>query len=811
MAAEEASVAAAVAAAALEATVLLSDTDNDTDSDSDSDDGGSSGAAAATVDNPPATSPAAVAAAPPTGSSSSSKGSDGEDEDDDAIVSLLGRLTVGQDAGSPKLAAVPSSSAPPPPADCSSSSNGTATPPTLPLRDYQASIVSTVMQQLVAVRDGGSGGGSGVPAPNSALVYLPTGGGKTRIAADLCCRLRDAHGWRAAFVVNRVKLVDQAGAAFEGAGLGGQVDYIASGKPPPRAGADATVTVVSIQTFLRRYGSSTRSSSGSGGAGGGDGSSSGDDDKSGGGEKPPHVGDGATAADAADGKPLPPAVACIILDEAHGSFCVSYARLLRAFSVAAARSGTPPPFILGLTATPFRLDPEQKLSSFFKRLIAGPSIADLVARKVLVPPVVVPCDAGRLQQRAIIGGEPGAEPGSGAAGDAVLHAVVAAWQRACGGRLTIAFAADVSQSRRLVAAFTAAGVVAAHVDGGTPASEREATYAAFHRHDVRVLSSVGVLCEGFDEPAVAAVILVRDTFSKALYVQQVGRGLRAFPGKSDCIVLDVAGVVARHGPLEAVAAGVDDSWDAAGAAAAGGGTGDDSDAAAALMARLQVRDEGDDSEGDGSTGGEEEAASVQPRWTCKVAGCGTENALGTRACKTCGGVKKLSTSTMDWKKKAAQGYRGVRRGPAPMVAAAAAAAAEASRAYAASYVPSWGGATSRPQPAAGGGTTGGGRGAAPVQPALFVIPQKAASAPAAPAPTPTTTPPPAASPPPPPGRRRPAPCRRVQVRRRWCRLPTCGTRQHFMQRWHALAYPTSRWRWRATSGSAASWPAARRR
>jgi DNA repair protein RadD len=63
---------------------------------------------------------------------------------------------------------------------------------------------------------------------------------------------------------------------------------------------------------------------------------------------------------------------------------------------------------------------------------------------------------------------------------------------------------------------------------------------------------MGVLTTGFNAPAVDLIAMLRPTKSTGLYVQMAGRGTRLAPGKQDCLVLDFAGNVARHGPIDAV-------------------------------------------------------------------------------------------------------------------------------------------------------------------------------------------------------------------------------------------------------------------
>ncbi|MCV9880014.1 DEAD/DEAH box helicase [Brenneria izbisi] len=82
---------------------------------------------------------------------------------------------------------------------------------------------------------------------------------------------------------------------------------------------------------------------------------------------------------------------------------------------------------------------------------------------------------------------------------------------------------------------------AALVSAATPAAERDALIAAFKRQQLRYLVNVAVLTTGFDAPHVDLIAILRPTESVSLYQQIVGRGLRLFPGKTDCLILDYAG------------------------------------------------------------------------------------------------------------------------------------------------------------------------------------------------------------------------------------------------------------------------------
>jgi DNA repair protein RadD len=74
----------------------------------------------------------------------------------------------------------------------------------------------------------------------------------------------------------------------------------------------------------------------------------------------------------------------------------------------------------------------------------------------------------------------------------------------------------------------------------------------FKAGTIRALTNANVLTTGFDAPSIDLIAMLRPTMSPGLYVQMAGRGLRIADGKTDCLVLDFAGVVEQHGPITAV-------------------------------------------------------------------------------------------------------------------------------------------------------------------------------------------------------------------------------------------------------------------
>jgi DNA repair protein RadD len=90
------------------------------------------------------------------------------------------------------------------------------------------------------------------------------------------------------------------------------------------------------------------------------------------------------------------------------------------------------------------------------------------------------------------------------------------------------------------------------VTSETPGDERRAIFEAFRNGSIRCLTGVNIFSVGFDIPQVDLIALLRPTLSTGLFVQQCGRGMRLAPDKYDCFVLDFAGNVRRHGPLDEI-------------------------------------------------------------------------------------------------------------------------------------------------------------------------------------------------------------------------------------------------------------------
>lgn len=125
--------------------------------------------------------------------------------------------------------------------------------------------------------------------------------------------------------------------------------------------------------------------------------------------------------------------------------------------------------------------------------------------------------------------------------------VVAAWcKHAFDRQRTLAFCASVQHAINLKEAFLAVGVAAAHVSGEMGMEERREVLDAFHEGKIRVLTNCQIAIEGYDEPTIDCILMCRPTKSQPLYIQMIGRGLRKYANKPNCLVIDVCDNTLKH-------------------------------------------------------------------------------------------------------------------------------------------------------------------------------------------------------------------------------------------------------------------------
>lgn len=234
--------------------------------------------------------------------------------------------------------------------------------------------------------------------------------------------------------------------------------------------------------------------------------------------------------------------------------------------------------IIGLTATPFRLDSgmlHEGEGAMFDAIAHETPVRGLIEEGYLCPPV----SFRRQSEGAQIntdgvgtrGGEFIAAQLEVAALDPEVVAMIADRIVAAGADRQgwIVFGCSVRHCEALNDALLERGIASAAIFGDTDKTVRARRVAEFKAHRLRCLVSQGVLTTGFNARHVDLVALARPTKSTGLYVQMIGRGTRpmyapdadltteegrlagiASGPKPTCLVLDFGGNITRHGPFD---------------------------------------------------------------------------------------------------------------------------------------------------------------------------------------------------------------------------------------------------------------------
>lgn len=245
----------------------------------------------------------------------------------------------------------------------------------------------------------------------------------------------------------------------------------------------------------------------------------------------------------------------LVIDECHHTAANSYKKILDAVKVI-----NPNCAIAGFTATPMRAD-KASLRAAFDNCADQVTIRELVDGGFLVPPRAFVIDVG--VQEELKGVRKLASDFDPAQVEQVMNKtvinaeVVRHWKEKAGNRKTIVFCSTIQHSKDVVAAFVEVGIKAERIDGTTPKQKRAALLKAFQKDYIQVIVNVGVLTEGFDEPTVSCVVLLRPCSFKSTMIQMIGRGLRTVNRKehpnivkTDCIVLDFGTSILTHGDLD---------------------------------------------------------------------------------------------------------------------------------------------------------------------------------------------------------------------------------------------------------------------
>lgn len=245
-----------------------------------------------------------------------------------------------------------------------------------------------------------------------------------------------------------------------------------------------------------------------------------------------------------------PKFGLVIVDECHRSMGTSYLKLLERLGCLEPDG----PLVLGVTAT-FAREDAKKLTDLYQSVPFALDIMDLIMadppyltaprfKRVLIEGL----DLSGIPMSRLQGGK---DLAAGELGEAMDRAgapgvVAAAYRRHAADRSGIVFTPTVDSAEHVAVELLNVGISAAMLCGTTPAVERKRVMAEYNAGKIQVVCNAALLGEGVDAPITSCVVIARPTMSKTLFRQMVGRGLRLFPGKSDCLVLDVVGATGRN-------------------------------------------------------------------------------------------------------------------------------------------------------------------------------------------------------------------------------------------------------------------------
>lgn len=385
--------------------------------------------------------------------------------------------------------------------------------PLKPLHDYQESVVAALDDLL-----------SEAASRRRAVISLPTGAGKTRVAAETAVTRVLAPASQARLVVwiaQTDELCEQAVQCFRelwaNRGPAGETLRIvrfwgSQANPQPSERDDPTVVVATIQTLTSRM----------------------------------------------SGKGLEwmSRPGLLVIDECHHALTPSYTDIFRWLN-----RGAPPsleqaePPVVGLSATPFRGRNEDETAQLARRFdgrliptTQAELFEQLQDRGVLArfeytrldmtePFVLTAEELQHIERFRVLPDSALERLGENATrNDMIVDAIAQAPERS-----VLVFATSVAHARRLAARLSVLGVPAAVISGETDRNARRWFIAGFQRGEIRVLCNHSALTTGFDAPATDLIVIARPVFSPSLYMQMVGRGLRGplNGGKSVCRILTV--------------------------------------------------------------------------------------------------------------------------------------------------------------------------------------------------------------------------------------------------------------------------------
>lgn len=238
----------------------------------------------------------------------------------------------------------------------------------------------------------------------------------------------------------------------------------------------------------------------------------------------------------------------IVIDEAHHGTADSYRPVFDHFS---------PQVLLGLTATPERMDGKSVAADFDNRFAAEIRLPEALNEKLLCPfhyfgvadPVSLEQDRfwknGKYDPEVLEKVYTGSHILARQRLDTILSTLYR-YEPDVSLVKGIGFCVTIRHAGFMAQMFNEHGIPSAALVSGTPSHQRSEFLADFKSGKLTFLFTVNVFNEGLDVPELNTVLFLRPTESLTVFLQQLGRGLRHAPGKDCLTVLDFVGQAHRR-------------------------------------------------------------------------------------------------------------------------------------------------------------------------------------------------------------------------------------------------------------------------
>lgn len=237
----------------------------------------------------------------------------------------------------------------------------------------------------------------------------------------------------------------------------------------------------------------------------------------------------------------------IIIDEFHHAAAPTYQRLLQFYQ---------PDILLGLTATPERMDNQSVLTYFGDVIASEMRLTEAIDRKLLSPFHYF-CVTDNVDLTAITWSRRGYDLGelsnvytaNDRRSDLIIrsiHKYVTSLEEV----KALGFCVSVEHALYMASYFNRKNIPSIALHGGSSDEERGSAQQKLVSGDIKFIFVVDLYNEGIDIPEVNTILFLRPTESLTVFLQQLGRGLRLSEGKECLTVLDFVGQAHKDYPFE---------------------------------------------------------------------------------------------------------------------------------------------------------------------------------------------------------------------------------------------------------------------